>query len=753
MFTSDEKKLLMVAPLEAEADERSQYTPHFSLWDIATQKPGSALGDAYSYRCVLAQDDRRALCGGFGYNADASLIDLTRGDSKRVMAKCFTRDRRYVIGAGSFAGPPKVYDVERGEEAALTPEQIVSAGLQGEVCLEAQYQGLTWTGGLNQRMKNAVWECSDSTNASALAAMQYTPDGKTLVVACGKQLMAIDVQSEQVVARRPFPHGGEASEIVFAAGTNEALAGASEVLQTVGHDGVTRLRRLPQLEPLGRVIAAGLDYVVSNEDGYYLSSAGANALVAFSDGKRAYPFEDLDLYLNRPDVILKTSNPNAASLYARAYEKRLKRLGLSAAPQLQKRPSVALTELPPATTHQPLLNLHLLARSAAAPLRTLKVRASGVVIQEQAIEAATPQIALSTQLSLVPGKNLVAVSVVDREGNESLQAQATITYLASTPQKPTLFVLAIGVSDYTLDALDLSYAAKDAQDVAAALSEANGPPSKTYAARLPRWRLEQLKRPFASVRTQVLVNADVTKENIALAQRFLAEARAEDQVVLFMAGHGVLDGQDNYWFATSDIDPAAPEQRGVAFDAIETMLSELTARSRVVLIDTCHSGSVDRDEEQKLQRLPEGVSASRGVVRKGARSSHETSRFIGEVFAQLKQNSGATVLTSSSGVQFSLESSAFKNGVFTAAVLEAMRNEQSDADQSGVVELTELQSYVRARVSALTSGLQTPTLRTQNFAANLSLFPAPIPGFGEAAQAPLAPKKKTPSARERKKKN
>jgi uncharacterized caspase-like protein len=123
------------------------------------------------------------------------------------------------------------------------------------------------------------------------------------------------------------------------------------------------------------------------------------------------------------------------------------------------------------------------------------------------------------------------------------------------------------------------------------------------------------------------------------------------------------------------------------------------------------------------------------------------------VFAQLKQNSGATVLTSSSGVQFSLESSAFKNGVFTAAVLEAMRNEQSDADQSGVVELTELQSYVRARVSALTSGLQTPTLRTQNFAANLSLFPAPIPGFGEAAQAPLAPKKKTPSARERKKKN
>jgi hypothetical protein len=66
--------------------------------------------------------------------------------------------------------------------------------------------------------------------------------------------------------------------------------------------------------------------------------------------------------------------------------------------------------------------------------------------------------------------------------------------------------------------------------------------------------------PAASERTSNHGNFEAVKS-------FLASAREDDIVVVFMAGHGLLDSKLDYYFASYDIDFAQPEVKGIAYGA------------------------------------------------------------------------------------------------------------------------------------------------------------------------------------------
>ena len=54
-----------------------------------------------------------------------------------------------------------------------------------------------------------------------------------------------------------------------------------------------------------------------------------------------------------------------------------------------------------------------------------------------------------------------------------------------------------------------------------------------------------------------LTNAKATRAGIRQAKEWLMQAKSNDLVVVFAAGHGMTDAQQNYYFGTYDIDPAA----------------------------------------------------------------------------------------------------------------------------------------------------------------------------------------------------
>jgi uncharacterized caspase-like protein len=79
----------------------------------------------------------------------------------------------------------------------------------------------------------------------------------------------------------------------------------------------------------------------------------------------------------------------------------------------------------------------------------------------------------------------------------------------------------------------------------------------------------------------------------------------------------------------------------------------------------------------------------------------------------LRRGSGAVVISSASGTQFALESPQWKNGVFTYAVLDGLKNKRIAPSASGKVTVSGLRDYVIAKVPALTNGQQTPTARQE----------------------------------------
>src|SRR5207253_6830652 len=93
----------------------------------------------------------------------------------------------------------------------------------------------------------------------------------------------------------------------------------------------------------------------------------------------------------------------------------------------------------------------------------------------------------------------------------------------------------------------------------------------------------------------------------------LQQAKVEDQVVLFFAGHGLLDKKLDYYFCTVDIDFREPARRGLLYEEIEGLLDGIKARKKLLLIDTCHSGELDKEDlaivEMSGKPLGRGVRA------------------------------------------------------------------------------------------------------------------------------------------------
>ena len=149
------------------------------------------------------------------------------------------------------------------------------------------------------------------------------------------------------------------------------------------------------------------------------------------------------------------------------------------------------------------------------------------------------------------------------------------------------------------------------------------------------------------------------------------------------------------------------------------------ARKKLLLIDTCHSGEVDKEESELVvsNTSGEGTVTSRsfrGVKvanKKGDGPSlglQNSAELVQELFADLRRGSGAMVISSAGGAEYAYEAEEWSNGVFTFAVLEGLSKKKADENQDGEIRVSELRDYVTNRVQSLTQGKQTPTSRREN---------------------------------------
>jgi hypothetical protein len=121
--------------------------------------------------------------------------------------------------------------------------------------------------------------------------------------------------------------------------------------------------------------------------------------------------------------------------------------------------------------------------------------------------------------------------------------------------------------------------------------------------------------------------------------------------------------------------------------------------------------------------LPKGVRAvkQRGMSVKpvAGLSAEGQQRFIEEMFLLPGLHRGINIIGASGGAEFALESAQWNNGVFTATIIEALRDKKADLNSDARISVGELREFLGQRVSELTKGAQKPSVvaaeRDQDF--------------------------------------
>ncbi|MBR2126817.1 MAG: SEL1-like repeat protein [Akkermansia sp.] len=470
------------------------------------------------------------------------------------------------------------------------------------------------------------------------------------------------------------------------------------------HYRMIRMQEDGAVDEIGALYLTESDgYAIVLKDGRYTGSPGCEAFLDACDGRQLLNMRALAPWRNRPAEVLEVLGGNKEDIAAlRATTQRwLRRLGydpdnMPAEPELAAFPIAEVT-LPELFTNEDTLSVPVRLRATAHDICRLQVLRDGALVPQPQIgeSDSAGEREVTVQVPLAPGQNWIEVTPVDAEGIAGETTRFRI--IRRGGYAANLFVVALGVADYDDDSLDLQYAAKDARDMAKAWADCSG----------------------MQTRTLVLTDKEVRDASVLeKIKGFLSASTSSDKVVFYVAGHGMLDSNMDYYYAPATFDVNRVKETGISADALMDCLDSSAAQMKLLLMDTCHAGELGEAGEEKMalamEQLPPGVRAiqHRGMkVRKTAMSYAARKRYIEEMFSIGSTRRGINMLTASAGAEYALETSEMQNGVYTASIIEALREPAwRDSDSDGILRIDELFPAVQEAVEKRTGGMQKPSV-------------------------------------------
>jgi WD40 repeat protein len=474
-----------------------------------------------------------------------------------------------------------------------------------------------------------------------------------------------------------------------------------------------------------------MDYIILTPDKYYMCSKNAANKLAWRVGDQLYSFDQFDLQYNRPDIVLErlgNTDTSLIKMYRNAYEKRLRKSGFTEkmfssewhTPEMK----ILTSEDINGTSDNSTINLVVNGTDSKYNLDRLIVSVNGVPLYGanglSLLEEKSDSIIKTITIRLSTGENNIRVSCMNEKGVESLKESVDILYNPPEPVKPQLFIIAMSVSEYKDSRYNLQYAVKDGKDITEMFNS-----------------LAIQKGNYSKITIDTLFNDKATKKRLLGLKSKLLGSNVDDQVILFVSGHGLLNRDMDFYFATYDIDFQKPEKRGISFNDLENIMDGVPARKKLLLMDACHSGEVDKEDGGGLANSNTTVSSGitfRGSIReysfKGVENNPNLSgislsnsfELMQELFAGLDAGTGTTVISAAAGKGYALESPQWNNGVFTYTLLNGMKNRAADKNGDGKITISELKNYSVKQVEILTGGRQKPTVRRESIGYDWSIW-------------------------------
>ncbi|NQZ79036.1 MAG: caspase family protein, partial [Ekhidna sp.] len=497
------------------------------------------------------------------------------------------------------------------------------------------------------------------------------------------------------------------------------IAFSEDKILTSGPDGFSRLWSYPDgKEIVGLVSFRDHENTVVTPEGYYFSTGSAVDGIHYINEDKAISFDQFDARYNRPDLVVQVMGGKDEKLikaYKNAYIKRLQKLG--AQPHEFAKdfhtPTMALDDSQiKAVSSQGSVRLKISALDDKYELKKLVISVNNVPIYgKNGFPITGSNYDGEFEIALSPGRNKIAAYAVNQNGAKSIEQSCETNY--TSEKKGRLYLIAIGVSEYmdSSGSFNLNYAAKDAQDFVELLGERNG---------------------YEDIIVKTLLNSEATRANVLSTRAILDQSKVEDQVIVFVASHGVLDSDYNYYLAMHNMDFNNPHDGGLSYSELDELLDGIPARKRLVLIDACHSGEVDKEfiiERETKQRLTDGKNLKfRGFDHLTATSQiglQNSFELMKSTFTDLRRGTGAVVISAAGGLESAIEDTQWSktgNGAFTYSIIEGVLSGNADLNGDKKVVVTELKDYVSNKVSEITRGIQNPTSRQDNYEYDFEIF-------------------------------
>lgn len=439
------------------------------------------------------------------------------------------------------------------------------------------------------------------------------------------------------------------------------------------------------------------------DNGYYMGDPAKAAELSFvTQDLEILSFEQLDLQFNRPHQVLEAAGYKDTALissYRKAWQKRIRSLGVDTL-RFGGKKNLPVCQI---INQQQLIyqqesekiSLHIRAKDSLQDMTYLHLSINGIPLLGKKgwrIPGSKSRYLDTTiVVSLLAGENRILARVSNQQALESSPVPLLLNFTPVTEKKERVYFIGIGVDHFADTSRNLLYCVKDIRDLSA--------------------RFRKLYGDDLFIDT--LFNEEVKVDRIRDLKRILQTTDIADKVIIAYSGHGILNRDYDYFLSTCNVNFDQPEVNGLPYEDLENLLDSIPARKRLLLVDACHSGELDKEELARISQLKDTLNrlGTRGgeprFHGKAVMKLQSSLELMQSLFANLGRSTGATVITAAGGTQYAMERGELQNGVFTYAIIEAM-------DRYRQMPVSELKKAVSTRVVQLTRGLQQPNSRSEN---------------------------------------
>ena len=161
-------------------------------------------------------------------------------------------------------------------------------------------------------------------------------------------------------------------------------------------------------------------------------------------------------------------------------------------------------------------------------------------------------------------------------------------------------------------------------------------------------------------------------------EEFCSDRHPDDQLLVYLSCHGLLDGNGRLYYAATDTRQQSLAATAVSAAWLTERLDDCRARCQILVLDCCHSGAFARGNKGDCDSV------------------------LGLKQRFQPTGRGRVVLTASRATEYSFEGDQASGeglpSVFTRAVVDGLKSGEADRDRDGLITVSDLYNHVYEKV-------------------------------------------------------